>query len=83
MALEEEEEEKGAFATAPPTTFFVGDPSKEEATEQEELDAPEESEIFEEDIPDFFMDKDALPDGMSLVEQEGEEGTDGIWREKR
>ena len=33
-------------------------------------------------IPDLFLEKGALSEGMSLVEEE-EEGTDELWPEER
>ena len=87
MALEEDEEERSASASPDPRDLFREGATDEEvdSEESEEPENVENADIF--DMSVFLIDKDededALPEGMDLVEQEEEEGTDGIWREKR
>ncbi len=79
MALDEDDEEKGQYANQPPVQReFFDDEQPIIDPDAMDLDDPDKF-----DIPDIFMDKDVLPDGMSFIEQEDEEGTDDIWHEKR
>lgn len=93
MVLDDEDDEKGMRRLAAPshdgTSFFSEDKDGEgndgASGRSGEADTGESEEILEDAdmfvIPDLFMEeKEALPEGMSLVE---EEGTDEIWPEER
>jgi DNA-directed RNA polymerase subunit beta len=88
MVLEDEDEDRGVrrkYGAASEELPFYEDKGEAAAELQEPMAEPAEGEELSEDtdmfaISDLFMDKEALPEGMSLVE---EEETDEIWPKER
>jgi DNA-directed RNA polymerase subunit beta len=88
MVLDDEDEEKTMrrySAIGEPSFFEETGESKGDALFSSEPGEPPDSEEVVEDsdmfaIPDLFLEKDALPEGMSLIE---EEGTDTLWPEEK
>ena len=70
--------------TPPGETAFFEEKSEAVAESVENVEPGESEELLEDAemfaIPDLFLEKETLPEGMSLVE---EEGTDEIWPEER
>jgi DNA-directed RNA polymerase subunit beta len=88
MVLDDEDDEKTMrrYSAIGEPSFFeeIGESKGDALFTSEPGESPDSEEVVEDSdmfaIPDLFLEKDALPEGMSLIE---EEGTDTLWPEEK
>ena len=71
MTLDDDEDERGAYVAASSASSTIFDEENPKSADSRGDDSEEQSDIF--DMPDIFMEeKEALAEGLSLIEDEEE-----------